>query len=92
MKPEEIIEKVCRSFEILLGAAAEYDGLFPSIIDLKRQRMSTNVPEAIPGQRQGDRSHPGSNLIHDEAALRMIRAGDAGVPGADLPRCAEGRQ
>ena len=74
MKPEDILQKVCRSFDMLIEIADAHDGLFPSLLDRQSNQMPVELPEAIPGQRQGDRSHPGSNLIHDEAALMTMYA------------------
>ena len=74
MNPETILEKVCRSFDILIAAAEEHSGLFPSLLDRHSHAMLKELPAAIPGQRDGDRSHLGSNLIHDEAALLTMYA------------------
>jgi hypothetical protein len=67
--PDEILHKVTVAIESLISIADSYDGLIPSIIDRHTQSMMTELPPAIPGQRDGDRSHLGSNLIHDEALL-----------------------
>ena len=74
MNPETMLEKVCRSLDILIALGATYEGLFPSIIDLSTHQMMTKMPPAIAGQRDGDRSHLGSNLIHDQAALKTMYA------------------
>lgn len=67
--PDDIIHKATKAIESLISIADAHDGLIPSIIDRTTQRMMTELPPAIPGQRDGDRSHLGSNLIHDEALL-----------------------
>jgi hypothetical protein len=36
--------------------------------------MLTDIPEEIPGQRDGDRAYTGSNLIHDTALLQAMLA------------------
>ena len=72
MKPEDILKKICRSLDVLSEAGEQHDGLFPSLLDRHTHKMLAKPPEPIPGQRTGDRSHPGSNLIHDEAALKTM--------------------
>ena len=74
MTPEQILDKVCQSIDILVKAGEKYDGLFPSLISLTTHEMLDELPPAIDGQRAGDRSHPGNNLIHDEAALMTMYA------------------
>jgi hypothetical protein len=74
MTPDEILKKVCRSLDILIDVADQYNGLWPSIIDRSTNQMMTTMPEAISGQRDGDRSHLGSNLIHDQTALMTLYA------------------
>ena len=70
MNPETMLEKVCRSLDILIALGATYEGLFPSIIDRSTHQMMTKMPPGIAGQRDGDRSHLGSNMIHDQTALK----------------------
>lgn len=89
MKADEILEKVCRSFDALIDIADRYDGLFPSLLDRRSQRILEEVPEAIPGQRQGDRSHPGCNLIHDEAALKTMYGLSQGLGKAEYADAAD---
>lgn len=74
MKPEAILEKVCRVIDIIIKAGDKYDGLFPSVLSLDTYEMPDELPPPIPGQRSGDRSYPGSNLIHDEALLMTMYA------------------
>ncbi|MCZ6676574.1 MAG: hypothetical protein O7E52_04915 [Candidatus Poribacteria bacterium] len=74
MTPETILRKVCRTIDILIDAGAKYEGLFPSLLDLETHDMLVEIPPAIDGQRDGDRSHLGSNLIHDEAAILTMYA------------------
>ena len=54
MTPETILEKVCRSLDILVALGAPYEGLFPSIIDRSTHQMMTKMPPGIAGQRDGD--------------------------------------
>ena len=72
--PQTILKKVCRTIDILIDAGAKYEGLFPSLLDLETHDMLVEIPPAIAGQRNGDRSHPGSNLIHDEAVILTMYA------------------
>lgn len=74
MTPDEILVKVCRSLDVLIGLGDQFHGLWPSIIDREANEMMSKMPEAIAGQRDGDRSHLGSNLIHDQAALKTLYA------------------
>ena len=68
MNPDQILNRVCTALDVLIEAGAEYDGLFPSLIDWKTHRMVTDAPPATEGQRNGDRAHLGSNLMHDHTA------------------------
>ncbi|MBK35193.1 MAG: hypothetical protein CME26_06640 [Gemmatimonadetes bacterium] len=69
-----ILNAVTASIDGLVRIADEFGGLFPSIIDRRRATMLETLPDAIAGQRDGDRSHLGSNLIHDEALLLTMFA------------------
>ncbi|MAG36595.1 MAG: hypothetical protein CL878_10190 [Dehalococcoidia bacterium] len=69
-----MLAKVLETLETLAHIGERYDGLFPSIIDRRQSTMLRELPPAIPGQRDGDRSHLGSNLIHDEATLLTMFA------------------
>jgi len=71
---EAILKKVCKAIDILINAGKKYKGLFPSLLDLNTHEMLTELPPAIEGQRNGDRAHPGNNLIHDEAILMTMYA------------------
>jgi hypothetical protein len=73
-RARRLLEPVTCALDALIAAAAPYDGLFPSILDRTSGAMLRVLPPAIPGQRDGDRAHLGSNLIHDEAALRTLLA------------------
>ena len=72
MHAESILDRVCGALDVLMGAGAAYDGLFPSLIDRKTHEMVTELPPAIDGQRMGDRAHLGSNLMHDHTALQAM--------------------
>ena len=49
-----------------------YDGLFPSILDPQTGKMFLNRLPEIAGQRDGDWSHLGCNLIHDKPLLQTM--------------------
>jgi hypothetical protein len=72
MNPDAILEKVCRSIDVLIQAGARYEGLFPSLIDLETHEMLRELPPPIEGQRQGDRALLGSNLMHDQTVLKTM--------------------
>jgi hypothetical protein len=48
--------------------------LIPSLLDRRTGTMLETLPPPIAGQRQGDRAHLGSNLIHDQALLATMYA------------------
>ena len=89
MDAETILQRVCRSIDILIEIGAEYEGLFPSLIDRTTHRMMTEMPPGIPGQRDGDRSHPGCNLIHDEAVLMTMYGLGEVLNRPDYPAAAD---
>jgi hypothetical protein len=51
--------------------------------------MLLEFPPAIPGQRNGDRAHRGSNLIHDEATLRTLYGLGAALDRPDYVEAAD---
>lgn len=89
MKYKYIIEKVCRSIDILVKAGEAYEGLFPSVLSLDTHQMPDELPPPIPGQRGGDRSYPGSNLIHDEALLMTMYALSKACHRGDYAKAAD---
>ncbi|MBT6148583.1 MAG: hypothetical protein HOH74_24325, partial [Gemmatimonadetes bacterium] len=70
--PDQILKRVEASLSSLVRLAGDHEGLMPSMIDLDGQDMLIEAPPAIPGQRDGDRSFRGSNLVHDEATLATL--------------------
>lgn len=74
MKMNKLLSPVARALDALIAAAQPHHGLFPSLLDRKTGVMLTALPPAIPGQRDWDRAHLGSNLIHDEATLKTLYA------------------
>ena len=74
MKPEAIINKICNAIDLIIESSNSYKGLFPSILHPQTGEMLTEKPTKIPGQRDGDRAHFGSNLIHDEPLLATMNA------------------
>ena len=69
MKPETMINKICNAIDLIIESSKPYKRLFPSILHPQTGEMLTEKPTKIPGQRDGDRAHLGSNLIHDEPLL-----------------------
>jgi hypothetical protein len=47
------------------------------------------MPAAIPGQRDGDLSYGGSNLIHDEAELKTLYALSQALDRPDYAQAAD---
>ena len=74
MNPETILNRITRALTALINAAEPYEGLFPSLLDRQTGAMLTDLPPAIEGQRNGDRAHLGSNLMHDEVTLKTCYA------------------
>lgn len=74
MNPKKIITKLCNAFDLLIESSTQYNGLFPSILNPQTGEMLTEKPPKIPGQRNGDRAHLGTNLIHDEPLLATMYA------------------
>ena len=73
-KPEAIIAKICSAIDLMIESSKPYKGLFPSILNAQTGEMLTEKPLKIPGQRDGDRAHLGTNLIHDEPLLATMNA------------------
>ena len=69
MTPETILEKVCRSLDILVALGAPYEGLFPSIIDRSTHQMMTKMPPGIAGQRDGDLPRGASGIDWYESQM-----------------------
>jgi hypothetical protein len=71
---EMLLERVAQAAGAVVAASEPFGGLFPSLLDRRSGRMLDTLPPPIPGQRTGDRSHLGCNLIHDEALLATLDA------------------
>lgn len=77
MKPAEgqgIMMTVTGALDLLVAAGRRHHGLIPSMVDCRTGTMLTEAPEAIPGQRGGDRAYHGTNLIHDTPLLATLLA------------------
>ena len=72
MNPELIISKICNAVDLMIENSVRYKGLFPSILHAQTGEMLMEKPPKIPGQRDGDRAHLGTNLIHDEPLLATM--------------------
>ena len=70
----EALERVVPAIRAIVDASDAYDGLFPSLLNLRSGKMLTALPPAIHGQRDGDRCLHGNNLIHDEPLLKAMYA------------------
>lgn len=82
------LEKVEASLRILGEAAATHRGLLPSVLDLKGAPV-WRLPALTPGQRQSDRSFPGSNLMHDHVTLGTMKHLARVGRGKDLSEMAD---
>ena len=74
VNPELIITKICSAIDQMIESSKPYKGLFPSILHVQTGEMLIEKPPKIPGQRNGDRAHLGTNLIHDEPLLGTMNA------------------
>ena len=74
VNPEVIITKICNAIDLMIESSMPYKGLFPSILHPQTGEMLTEKPPKILGQRDGDRAHFGTNLIHDEPLLATMNA------------------
>lgn len=69
---EDILQRVTASLDVLVEQGVAHEGLLPSMLNPVTGDMLATAPAAIPGQRDGDRSWRGSNLIHDESILLTL--------------------
>jgi hypothetical protein len=76
-----VLAQVTAALDLLVQAGARHGGLFPSILDRSSGEMPFTCPPPITGQRECDRSFPGSNLSHDHVVLRLLLDLDPHVPG-----------
>jgi len=72
MNDHDYLSIATAAIDALIEAATPYDGMFPSIIDRDQHRMLDELPAHLPGQRDNDRSHRGSNLMHDHITLHLM--------------------
>ena len=87
--PDTLLRLVCHAIDAIVAAAQPYHGLFPSLLDRRSGQMLRDLPPGIPGQRLGDRSHLGSNLIHDQALLATMFALGGALSRPDYTEAAE---
>ena len=85
----DILARVEAAAEALVGLGTEYGGLFPSMVDLDGVAMLERAPDPIEGQRSGDRSYRGCNLIHDEATLLTLHGLAKGRSRPDFAAAAD---
>ena len=84
-----ILACVTRSLDALIAASQPYHGLFPSLPNRQTGQMLADLPPGISGQRDGDRSHLGSNLIHDHVTLKTMYALAAAIRRPDYAVAAD---
>ena len=68
----EIFRRIQDAIDKIIETSELYHGLFPSILEPQTDKMFLNRLPEITGQRDGDRSHLGYNLIHDEPLLQTM--------------------
>lgn len=68
------LSTVTTAIDRLVASADPHDGLFPSVLDRETGEMLSELPPAVPGQRDCDRALDGCNLIHDQPVLRTMYA------------------
>jgi len=74
VSPEAIITKICKAIDQIIESSKPYKGLFPLMLHPQTGNMLMEKPPKILGQRDSDRAHLGSNLIHDEPLLATMHA------------------
>jgi len=75
MDLEKMIEQaVGRSLDGLAVAGEAHAGLWPNLMHMNGRGWPASLPEAIPGQRDGDRPYAGCNPLHDFPALEVAYA------------------
>ena len=68
----EIFRRIQDAIDKIIETSELYDGLFPPILDPQTGKILLNRLPEITSQRDGDRSHLGCNLIHDESLLQTM--------------------
>lgn len=71
---DTLLTEVARALDTLIAASTPYGGLFPGLLELSGSSLIRDLPPAIPGQRNGDRTPLGSDLIHDQTLLFTLYA------------------
>jgi len=66
------LTRTIAALDRLVECAQPFNGLFPSVLELDTGKMPFILPPAIDGQRDCDRSFPGSNLMHDHIVLGLM--------------------
>jgi len=86
---DDLLGRSTDALAALCEAAAGHGGLMPSVLDLATGRMADALPPALAGQRENDRSFPGSNLSHDLATLHALRHLGPALGRPDLTAAAD---
>ncbi len=84
-----MLDLISESLDGLIEVAKPYHGLIPSLLDRKTGTMLRKLPAPIQGQRNNDRAHLGSNLMHDEATLKTLYAMAAARSRPDYAEAAD---
>jgi hypothetical protein len=84
-----MLHTAVKALDLLVAAAEPHGGLIPSVLDRATGEMPAISPPAIAGQRQHDRSHPGSNLSHDHTVLLSLDRLGAVLGRADYTAAAD---
>lgn len=82
------LESVRHVLDSLITAADSSTGLWPSCLSLEDHRVPRKNPGLLTGQRDGDRSWSGCNLMHDLPTLRLLYALDELGAGNGVSRAA----
>jgi hypothetical protein len=89
MESKATLDVVCRVLDSLVRVGDRYHGLLPSAIDLSTHEMLAQLATPIEGQRPGDRAPGGSNLMHDQHLLKVLRALGPLLGRADYTQAAD---
>ncbi len=66
---DTLLNGVLRAIDRLIELGENHAGLWPSIVDPATGDKPADMPDPIDGQRNGDRSFGGCNLMHDAPLL-----------------------
>jgi len=89
LNTEAPLATVCNALDKLAEVGAIFEGLIPSTLSLDGHMLPPKLPPALDGQRDSDRSFPGSNLMHDHPLLKLMYELGAAIGRPDYVEAAD---